>query len=145
MLGAVAGDHLVVARISAQREGNLDDVVAWLHQHQDALDPLALLLQGDASLHVFDHLLLADLTGAVEEVLDHVEEARAGGGADILQPLRDLVLGGVWALLLRHLLGSGSGSRLDQGGHFLLERGALGDRLQVEHFVSQLQCPVTIK
>lgn len=141
VLGPVAGDHLVVAGISAQRERDLDDVVAGLHQHQDSLDLLALLLDRRLALHVLDHLLLADLAGPVEEQLDHVEEARVGGRGHILQPVRNLVLGGVAALGLGLATGAGGSGRrngLDQRGHLLLEGRTLRDRLQVEHFEGDL-------
>lgn len=35
---------------------------------------------------------LADLTGAMEEVLDHVEELGIGRGANILKPVGDLMV-----------------------------------------------------
>lgn len=108
VLGPVALDHLVVPGVPAQRELYLDDVVAGLHEHEDSLDLLLLLVDGDASLHVVHELLLDDLAGPVEEVLDHVEELGIAGGRDVLEPLRDLVVCEVTRL---HLTAAGHGYR----------------------------------
>lgn len=45
VLGAIAGDDLVDAVVSAQWEVNLQNVVAWLHQAEDSLDFFALFFQ----------------------------------------------------------------------------------------------------
>lgn len=45
VLGAIAGDDLVNAVVSAQWEVDFQDVVAWLHQTEDSLDFLALFFQ----------------------------------------------------------------------------------------------------
>lgn len=47
MLGAIPGDHLVVAGVAPERERGLEYVVAGLHQHEDTLDLLLALLDGD--------------------------------------------------------------------------------------------------
>ena len=90
VLGTVALDELVVASVTAHWEGDLQDVVAALHQHEDSLDLTLLLLLGQLALHLFDQLVLGHLAGTVEEVLHHVEELGIRSGADILQPVRDL-------------------------------------------------------
>lgn len=92
VLGTVSLDELVVAGITAHGEGHLQDVVAALHQHQDSLHLALLLLLGQLALHLVDQLVLGDLAGPVEEVLDHVEELGVGGSAHILQPVGDLVV-----------------------------------------------------
>lgn len=92
VLGTVSLDELVVAGITAHGEGHLQDVVAALHQHQDSLHLALLLLLGQLALHLVDQLVLGDLAGPMEEVLDHVEELGIGGSAHILQPVGDLVV-----------------------------------------------------
>lgn len=93
MLRAVSADHLIISGVAAQRELDLDDVVARLHQVQDTADLLLLLLDGDPRLHVLDQLVLNDLARPVEEVFHHVEEARVGAGRHLLEPVRDLMVG----------------------------------------------------
>jgi len=130
VLGPVTGDHLVVAGIAAQGEGDLDDVVAGLHQHEDALHLLLLLVAGQLALHVIDEGLLGDLATAVKEVLDHVEETWILGGGHILEAVGNLVLGGVAPGGVHH----GGGQGLGQGGELLLTQGTLaGQTLQVIH------------
>jgi len=135
VLGAVAGDHLVVAGIAAQGEGDLDDVVAGLHQHEDALHLLLLLVAGQLALHVVHQRFLGDLAAAMEEILDHVEEARILGGGHILEAVGNLVLGGIAAARLHH----SGGQCLGQRGQLLLAAGALaGQTLQVIHAANRL-------
>lgn len=133
VLRAVAGDHLVVAGVAAQREADLDDVVAALHQHQDTLHLLLALLQAGA-LDVFDQLVLGDLAAAMEEVLDHVEEARILGGGHIGQPLGDLVVRIAAGGRLHGDARVGQGAH-QQTGDLLLDERRLGESLQVEHFL----------
>lgn len=90
MLGTVTLDQLVVASVTADGEGHLQDVVAVLHQHQDSLHLTLLLLLRQLALHLLDQLVLGHLAGTVKEVLDHVEELRVHGTADILQPAREI-------------------------------------------------------
>lgn len=70
VLGAIAGDDLVDAVVSAQGEVDLQDVVAWLHQAKDSLDFLALLFQSRALLHVLDQRILDDLATTVKEIFN---------------------------------------------------------------------------
>lgn len=84
MLSAVAENHFVIARVTTQRELDLEDVVAWLHQLQDTGNLLFLLLDGDPGFHVLNELVFDNLAGSVEEVLDHVEEPRVPARRDIL-------------------------------------------------------------
>lgn len=75
MLSTVSSDHLVVTTVTAHRERDLQDVVATLHQHQDTLHFLPFVFHAQAAFHLLHQLVLGDLTGAMEEVLHHVEEA----------------------------------------------------------------------
>lgn len=86
VLRPVALDELVVAGVTAHGEGDLQNVVAALHQHEDSLHLALLLLLGQLALHLVHQLVLSHLARAVEEVLDHVEELGVRGGADILEP-----------------------------------------------------------
>lgn len=61
MLGAIAVDHLVGAVVPLDGEGDLQHVVAGLHDLQDATGLVALLLKGDALLHLLDQLVLHNL------------------------------------------------------------------------------------
>lgn len=70
VLGTVAVDDLVDAVVATQREVDLENVIARLHQSQDAFDFLSLLLERRSFLHVLDERVLDDLTAAVEEVFD---------------------------------------------------------------------------
>lgn len=70
MLGTIAVDDLVDAVVATQREVDLENVIARLHQSQDAFDFLSLLLERCTLLHVLDERVLDDLTAAVEEVFD---------------------------------------------------------------------------
>lgn len=70
VLGAIASDNLVDAIVATQREVNLNDVVAWLHQSQDALHLLALLVDIRSLLHVLNQRVFHNLTAAVEKVFD---------------------------------------------------------------------------
>lgn len=70
VLGSVALNYLVDSVIAAQREVNLENVIAWLHQSQDSLDFLALLLLCGSLFHVFDERILNNLTSAVEEIFN---------------------------------------------------------------------------
>lgn len=76
MLSTVAGDDLVDPAVSTQREVDLQNVVAGLHQSQNTLNFFALFFDGGSLLHVFDKRVLDDLTSAVEEIFDLVDTKR---------------------------------------------------------------------
>lgn len=61
VLGAVTVDHLVGAVVPLDGEGDLQHVMAGLHDLQDASGLVALLLEGDALLHLLDQLVLHNL------------------------------------------------------------------------------------
>lgn len=93
VLRAISLDHLVVSGVTTQRELDLDDVVARLHQHEDALHLLLLVVDAHAALHVLHQLVLHHLARPVEEVLDHVEELGVGARRHVGQPLGNHVVG----------------------------------------------------
>lgn len=95
MLGSIARDQLIIPRVTSERKRGLDNVVAWLHEHEDALDFFLAFLEGHAGsfTNVLDEFVLDDLTGPVEEILDHVEELWIGRNGHLLEPVRDLMVG----------------------------------------------------
>lgn len=77
VLGPVAGDHLIISIVSLEREGDLQDMVAWLHDLEKTLNLLALFISTHSgSFPVLDQLFLQDLAGFMVEVLNHVKEQR---------------------------------------------------------------------
>jgi hypothetical protein len=70
VLSAVSVDDFVDTVVTSEWEVDLEDVVAGLHQRQDSLDFLTLLLDGDFFLHLGDERVLDNLTTAMEEVFD---------------------------------------------------------------------------
>lgn len=118
VLGPVPPDDLVLAVVSPDGEGHLENVVALLHQRQDALNfGLALVECEPAALHfgqVLYELVLDQDAGPVEEILHHVEEARVGVGGHVFQSLRDYVVG-----VAARLDGRG-GRQLQQSGDLQL-------------------------
>lgn len=91
VLSTVSSDHLVVTTVAAHWERDLQDVVAALHQHQDTLHFLPLVFHAHSPFHLLHQLVLGDLTGAVEEVLHHVEEARVLSSRHVLELVGYLV------------------------------------------------------
>lgn len=156
VLGAIAGDDLVNAVVSAQWEVDFQDVVAWLHQTEDSLDFLALFFQSWALLHVLDQRILNDLATAVKEVFNldfekidnqtedsrlflskpyHVKEQRILGARDVLQALRDLVVR-VAAVLVAHC----QWQHLNQ---FFRGNRCLHNILEVIHFTASFHLNTT--
>lgn len=95
VLRTVASDHFVDTGVASKRERSLENVIARLHQHQDTLDLLLTLLDGGTGPlpDVLHQLVLDDLAGTMEEVLHHVEESGIRCLGDVLQAIRDLVVG----------------------------------------------------
>lgn len=93
VLGTVGLDHLVLAGVPADGEGDFDHVVAGLHQHEDGFDLFLSVPVGHAVLlHALEQVGLGHLARPVEVVLDHGEELGVECVRDVLQPVGDLVL-----------------------------------------------------
>lgn len=99
MLGSVTSDDFVDAVVAAQREVDLEDVVAGLHQSQDSLHLLSLLIERCLLLHVLDERVLHDLTSSVEEIFDL--DGRKIDKNDFSSPKLELTMSknlGFWAV-----------------------------------------------
>lgn len=70
VLSTIASNNLVDAIVTSQWEVDLDDVIAGLHELENSLDFVALLLDGGALLHVGDERVFDDLAATMEEVFD---------------------------------------------------------------------------
>jgi hypothetical protein len=70
VLSAITSDDFVHAIVTSEREVNLQNVIARLHEAKDTLDFLALLFECGAFLHVIDQRVFDDLATAMEEVFD---------------------------------------------------------------------------
>lgn len=106
VLRSVALDDFIFAVVATNRESDLDDVIALLHQRENTLDFRFALSERQAGAlyvgEIVDELVLDEHACAVEEVLDHVEETWIGAGGHILQPVWDYMVSvtTLWLVLL---------------------------------------------
>lgn len=70
VLSAITSDDFVNAVVTSEREVDLDDVVAGLHETQNSLHLFTFLFERGALLHVFDERVLDDLAPTVKEIFD---------------------------------------------------------------------------
>lgn len=74
VLRPVALDHLPLAVVALDGEGDAEHVVAGLDDAQDAADAVPPLLHALAGAQPLHQLVLHDAGAAVEEALHHLEE-----------------------------------------------------------------------
>lgn len=70
VLSAIAGDNFIDSIVTTKREGDLDDVITRLHEHENSSNFLLLVFQSCALLDALNEGLFDDLAAAMIEVFN---------------------------------------------------------------------------